>query len=296
MGIAGILLFSTKAIFVKLIYAYGADAITALALRMVFSIPVFTAIALSSKNPVAHKITVKEYLWLICFGFVGYYLASLFDFLGLVYIKASLERLILFIYPTLVILISYLVFGEKIQRPQALGLVTTYVGIVIVFLPEVRIQEDQNVILGGLLVFLSALTYGSYIVGSGWLIPRFGVRQFTSMAMLISGFAVICHYLIQKGGPGPIFDLPSMVYVYAVGMAVFSTVLPSYFISYAIRGLGANQFSIFGSLGPVSTIVLAYIFLGERLTILQLTGGIVVILGVFVAERYRNSGLRKVGP
>ncbi len=284
VAVLGVLLFSTKAIFAKLMYQEGAIAIEALSLRMLFSLPVYLAmLARTSSQP---AISTKNYLWLLGFGLIGYYLASFFDFKGLEYIKASLERLILFVYPTLVILMSYLIFKERLTRAQTLGLVATYLGILIVFFPEVQVQNSSDVLTGALLVFLSALTYGSYIVGSGWLIPKIGTIRFTSIAMMISAIAVIIHYFISVDTIR-LLEFDRDVYIYGLCMAVFSTILPSYLISYAIRGLGANQFSIFGSLGPISTILLAYLFLGERLTWLQIVGGVIVIGGVFIAERYK---------
>lgn len=285
-GIVGVLLFSTKAIFAKLAYLEGANAITTLGLRMAFSMPVYLYIAYSlGKSP--EKSQKSDYRWILFFGLIGYYTASYLDFKGLEYIKASLERLILFIYPTLVIIMGFFIFRERISLSQLIGVVITYLGIIVVFFPELEQDDTRKVITGGILVFLSALTYGSYLVGSGWLIPRWGATRFTTYAMLIATTAVLIHYLIESGGIGPIFDLTGKVYFFAFCMAIFSTVLPSYLISYAIKGLGSSQFAVFASLGPISTIVLAYYFLNERLSPQQLLGGLVVISGVFIAEQFR---------
>lgn len=285
MAIAGILMFSSKAVMVKLAYQYEVDTVSLLLLRMVFALPFYVAIALL-KRP-QHSVQRRDYLWLVLLGFMGYYLASYFDFLGLQYIKAGLERLILFVYPTLVLLISYLFLGQKISRPQAIGVLVTYIGIVLIFYSELSLSHNDQVMLGGGLIFLSALTYAGYLVGSGWIIPRFGPRLFTSYAMIISCMAVVIHYMIQN--PSSIFSFQAEVYWIGLAMGVFATVIPSYLISYAIKILGANDFSIFGSLGPVSTIVLAYIFLGEVLTWPQLAGGVVILSGIFLAEN-RKAG------
>ncbi len=287
IGITGILLFSTKAVFAKLIYSHGANAVTALALRMIFSLPIYVVMLFTLKARI-QELTRKDYFWLLFFGVIGYYLSSYLDFKGLEYIKAGLERLILFIYPTLVMIISFLAFGERLTKAQLLGVGITYLGILVVFVPELQLGEEENVILGAALVFMSALTYGTYIVGSGWLIPKFGVRRFTTYAMIISGTLILIHYLIETGTPVLLLDEPAIVYIYGLCMAIFSTVLPSYFVSYGIKGLGASNFSIFGSLGPISTIILAYMFLGERLTILQILGGLIVIGGVMTAEYFRK--------
>lgn len=286
LGILGILFFSTKAVFVKLAYAYGISSVPLLALRMVFSLPFYIAsmIILGGKsNPTSRK----DLSWIFLFGFMGYYLASYLDFQGLQYIKASVERLILFIYPSLVLLLSALFLKQKATRIQVVALTISYVGILFVFVPEVEAGDQKNTLLGGLLVFLSGLSYAGYLVGSGWLIPKIGATRFTTYCMMVSCSIVILHYLIQGGSFEEITAYPYQVYVIALIMAVISTVVPSYLISLAIKELGANQFAIFASLGPISTIVLAYFFLEETLTMTQLAGGVIVIAGIIVAEKFK---------
>ena len=273
---------------VKLAYQYDIDSISLLLLRMAFALPFYLTIALLKKPHSA--IRKQDYLWLISFGLIGYYLASYLDFSGLQYIKASLERLILFIYPTLVVLISYVTFRKKITHFQALGIAITYAGIFVIFGTELQLESPKEVITGGVLIFLSALTYAGYLVGSGWLIPKFGSSVFTAYAMIVSCLAVIIHYSIAL--PSELFDYPTEVYLIGLLMAVFATVIPSFLISYAIKNLGANNFSIFGSLGPISTIGLAYIFLDERISTLQMLGAIIILLGIFIAEK--KGGHQKV--
>ena len=285
-------MFSSKAVMVKLAYQYQVDTITLLLLRMLFSLPFYLGVIAWHRIGKSHNTETgnpalggKDFGYLILFGFLGYYLASYFDFLGLNYIKAGLERIILFLYPTLVLLISWIALGQKITRQQLFGVIITYMGVVGIFAAELNLSAQENVLLGGTLIFLSALTYGSYIVGSGWLIPRFGATLFTSYAMVVSCICVILHYLFTTDTP--LFELAGEVYIIGLLMAIFATVIPSYLISYSIKGLGANNFSILGSLGPVSTIVLAWIFLDETMTWFQLVGALVVISGIFVAERKR---------
>jgi drug/metabolite transporter (DMT)-like permease len=289
VAICGILLFSTKAIFVKLAYDHGANTMTALALRMIFALPFFIYSIFNLYNKEGTKgLDRKDALYLIVFGLIGYYLASYFDFVGLRYIKASLERLILFSYPTLVIIISHFVFKEKVTTAQIFGVIITYLGIAVIFYPELSWERSNNVLIGGLMVLISAVTYAAYIAGSGWMIPRIGAQKFTSYALMVSAIAVLLHYMVSEYGNYLIIHQPWEVYAYCFGMAIISTVLPTFMISYAIKNLGASQFSVFGALGPVSTITLAYIFLGERLTFTQLLGGIIIILGVWLAERMRT--------
>ncbi|MEQ8584060.1 MAG: DMT family transporter [Marinoscillum sp.] len=288
LAITGILLFSSKAVMVKLAYQYGVDTVSLLLFRMVFSLPIYVAIA--AFNRPKEKIAGKDYAWLILFGFIGYYLASYFDFLGLIYIKASLERLILFIYPTLVLLISFVFLRKKITSKQVIGVVVTYLGVFIIFVSELSISDDSSVIWGSILIFLSALTYASYLVGSGWLIPKFGATAFTSYAMIVSCMAVILHYSLQR--PEGLLNFQPEVYWIGLAMAVFATVIPSYLVSFAIKILGASDFSIFGSLGPISTIGLAYLFLSETLTWTQFLGAGVIIGGIVLAEK-KKTGLKK---
>lgn len=269
---------------VKLAFQYDVDSVTLLLLRMIFSLPFYIVISFLQKPLIDKNLVIKDFILLIGFGFIGYYLASYFDFLGLSYIKASLERLILFIYPTLVFLISFIFLKKKITRNQMIAILITYVGVAIVFTSELNLGQSDNVILGAFLIFLSALTYASFLVGSGWLIPKFGVTRFTSYAMIISCICVIIHYAITRDISN-VFLLNSEVYWIGLIMAVFATVIPSYLISFSIKTLGPGNFSILGSLGPISTVMLAYIFLDERLTYIQILGAIVVIAGVMIAER-----------
>ncbi|SDW88020.1 Threonine/homoserine efflux transporter RhtA [Lutibacter oricola] len=281
IAIVGIVMFSAKAIMVKLAYKYQVDTVHLLLFRMLFSVPFYMLIAFYIKPQNPEKIQKRDYLWIVLFGFIGYYLASYFDFVGLKYIKAGLERIILFIYPTLVLLISKVFFKVPISKKQLIAILITYLGVIITFWGEVQFN-NSNVYLGGFFIFLSALTYASYLVGSGWLIPKFGVVPFTSYAMIVSTICVVIHYLIVDGEA--IFIYPYQVYILGFLMAIVSTLIPSFLVSSAIKKMGASNFSIIGSIGPISTIILAYFFLNEKLTMLQLLGTLIVIFGVAVVS------------
>lgn len=277
-GIFGVVLFSSKAVMVKLAYEYQVETLDLLLFRMLFSLPFYLSILflIRKKKPSA-SINHKEYAWLLLFGFVGYYLASYFDFLGLNYIKAGLERIILFVYPTIVVFLSWLFFKQKITKVQSIAIFITYIGVVITFWNELDIV-GSGVLWGGFLVLMSAITYASYLVGSGWLIPKFGMLRFTCYAMIVSTACIIVHYLIA--GNWHLWEYPSPVYLYGLAMAILATLIPSFLVSASIERLGASNFSILGSLGPVSTILLAFVFLDESLTYWQLLGMLVVIFGV----------------
>ena len=285
-GLTGIILFSTKAIFAKLAYLYEVDAINVLLLRMVFSLPFYLILAFF-KNEKKVTATKNDYLRLLLLGFLGYYLASYFDFKGLEYIKASLERLILFIYPTFVIILSFIFLKIKISRYQFYAILVTYFGICIVFLPEIEISTPSTTLKGSLLVLLSAVTYASYIFGSSCLIPKFGTRRFTCYVMIVSSIMIITQYIIECEMSVNLLNFPQEVYMYGILIAIFSTVIPSFLISLAIKELGPNQFSLFGSIGPISTLMLAYVFLEERLSTLQVLGSVVVIMGIFATEYFK---------
>lgn len=282
LGILGVVLFSSKAVMVKLAYKYEVDAITILLLRMLFSFPFYVIIAYLYRNKNQEiETTKRDYYWVIFFGLVGYYLASYFDFVGLTYIKASLERIILFIYPTIVILLNRFFLKQPITKVQTLAIFLSYVGIVIAFSDEVDISGN-NTYLGGFFVLLSAITYASYLVGSGWLIPKFGVVKFTAYAMLVSCFCVFVHFSFI--GNTDLLTLPWQVYGYGFLIAVFATVIPSFLVSASIKMISSSNFAIVAGIGPISTIILASIFLGESLTLLQFFGAILVIVGIVITS------------
>lgn len=290
-GILGVVLFSSKAVMVKLAYQYQVETLDLLMFRMFLSLPFYILILfiIRKKRP-SVDIKTKDYLWLVAFGFVGYYLASYFDFLGLNYIKAGLERIILFVYPTIVVFLSWLFFRERITKVQTTAIVITYIGVVVTFWNELEIVGNEALV-GGFLVLLSALTYASYLVGSGWLIPKFGVLRFTCYAMIVSTICILMHY--TWAGDWDLFKYPLPVYGYGFAMAIFATLIPSFLVSASIERLGASNFSILGSLGPVSTILLAYLFLAEKLTYWQLFGMLIVIFGVtYLSLNRKRKALR----
>jgi drug/metabolite transporter (DMT)-like permease len=277
----GAVLFSMKAVLVKLALPLGIEPVPLLLLRMVFAFPFYVAVLcwLSFKDQNQPKQEPVPWFRICALGFIGYYLASFFDFYGLKFISASLERVILYAYPTIVLLISAVYAKKKISRHQVLAVAICYVGIFI----AVRFGKVEgvysNVPLGTLLIALSALTYAIYLVGSGQLIPRLGVWRFTSIAMLVSTVCVVIHCALTE----PMQDLwsyPAKVYWYAIAMAVFATVVPSFLISEGIKRIGAANAAVIGGVGPVSTIILAAIFLGETFTFPQLMGTLCVIAGV----------------
>lgn len=270
--------FSAKAVLVKLAYSYSVDAVTLLTLRMLFSLPFFLFLAVWSANSKdAISLSTREWVNIVLLGLLGIYLASLLDFLGLTYITASLERLVVFLYPTLVVILSAFIFKRRIAGSIVFALVFCYGGIALVFAQDVSVDQ-KDVILGGGLVFASVLAYAIYLVSVGHLIARLGTARFTSYAMTVSSMAAIVHFGIINPGGALIQPLP--VYGLALIMALFATVLPALMLSEGIRLIGVDRASIIGSFGPVATLLLAYLFLGEVMTLMQMFGAALVLVGV----------------
>ncbi len=277
--------FSGKAILVKLAYQNGVDAVTLLALRMAFSVPVFLIAAWWSDRQAA-RITPRDWAAIVVLGLLGYYLSSLLDFLGLQFISAGLERLILFLYPTMVVVLTTLMTRRRLHRSELTALALSYGGILLVLLHDLNGMR-KGLLLGALLVFGSTLTYSSYLIGAGRVIARIGAMRFTAYAMLVASAAT----LIQFGATHPLLDFrqPSRVYELSLVMAVFSTVLPVFMLSAGIRLIGSAQTSLIGSIGPVSTIFMAWLFLGEVVTWMQVIGSSLVLTGVLSVTLRRSS-------
>jgi drug/metabolite transporter (DMT)-like permease len=274
--------FSTKAIFVKLTYLYGADAISALALRMIMALPMLLAIAWYSTRQGARPLTRADWKAVFLLGFTGYYLSSLLDFLGLEYITASLERLILFLYPTIVALISWAFLKRPIGARGIGALVLSYVGIAISFVRDLEHTGDIGVVLiGGGLVFACTITYAIYIVGSGEMVGRIGALRFAAYATTVAALCCLIQFALTRPLSAA-FAFPPQVYGYSFAMAVVATVLPVILTAKAIQMIGAPKVAIIGAVGPVATIVLAWQFLGEPIGWEQIVGAALVMSGVLL--------------
>ena len=271
--------FSAKAILVKLAYHDNVDAVTLLALRMAFSVPFFVGVAIWAKRQHAEALGRHDRLMVLALGLIGYYLSSLLDFLGLQYISAGLERLILFLYPTMTVILSALIYKRAIGNKVLAAMALSYVGIVLVFLHDVEIKQS-GILIGSSLVFASTLSYSIYLVGAGHSIARIGVARFTAYAMVVASAASLLQFALTH--PLSALDLPVRVYELAIAMAIFSTVLPVFFLGYAIRRIGSGSASLIGTIGPISTIYMAYVFLGENMSLLRMVGSLLVLAGVLI--------------
>lgn len=272
--------FSAKAILVKLAYADTVDAVTLLALRMAFSLPFFViAASWSNRNAHAAPLSRQDWFAVLALGLIGYYLSSLLDFSGLQYISAGLERLILFLYPTLVVLLTAPLFKRRIGRSEILALVLSYAGIAFVFMQDAH-RTQHGLVRGSALVFASTLTYSIYLVGAGHTIARIGAMRFTAYAMVVASLATFLQFALSH--PASALALPLRVYGLGMTMAIFSTVLPVFMLSSAIRRIGAGHTALVGSIGPVATLFMAHALLGEALSVQQMGGAILVLAGVLI--------------
>lgn len=282
----GAICFSTKAIFVKLAYREtDVDAVTLLALRMIFSLPFFVVSAWwSSSKSTNVRFTTRQWLAVAVIGCLGYYVSSLLDFIGLQYVTAGIERLILFVYPSLVLLMSAIIFKIKIKWAQWVALVITYAGLLIAFWGEASFEgQSKDFYLGAAAIFACAITYAMYIVGSGKLIPAIGAAKFNSYAMSFAALAVVLHFFVAN--KNSLWNLDDQVYVYSFSMAIIGTVIPSYLVAHGIKRVGSGNAAIIGSIGPVSTIVQAYFFLQEPIHWLQLCGTALILAGILIISK-----------
>lgn len=275
--------FSGKAIIVKLAYPYGVDSLTLLALRMLFALPLFALMAWRSTAG-APTLARRDWAAVIALGALGYYLSSYLDFLGLQYISAGLERLILFLNPTIVLALSALLFGQAITRQHVLSLVLSYAGIALVVRQHLQLgEEPSHMAAGGLLVFGAAFTYGLYLVAGGRLIGRIGAMRFAAYASIAACAFVTAHFLLMRDVRALI--VPGHVYLLAALLALVSTVMPIWLMTEGMRRIGAGRAAMVSSVGPVATIFLAYIFLDEPITAVQLMGAGLVLTGVMIISR-----------
>lgn len=284
--------FSFKAIFVKLAYAAApVDAVTLLTLRMTFTLPVVLWIALFMCRA-APPLKRQDWSLLVALGLLGYYGASILDFVGLQYISAALERLILFIYPTMTVLIGVLFMGKRMERRQVGALVLSYAGIGLAFAHDLQVAGDiDSVLIGAAFVFGSALCYALYSSGAEIAIHRLGTLRFAALAILVSTAATQAHFVATQ--PFSALVQPAEVYVYGAAMALFSTLLPVFWQSAAVRNIGAARTVLIGTLGPMLTIFFGWLLLSEPVSIAQLTGAGLVLAGVLLVSRRKDSPARQ---
>lgn len=282
MALAGAVAFSGKAIIVKLAYRYNVDAVAVIMYRMLFALPFFVAIAWwagRGKPP----LTPRDWGAVVALGFTGYYLSSFLDFLGLQYITASLERLILYLNPTLVLLLGWLLYRRPVRRGQAAGMAISYAGVLVVFGQEVSL-EGANVALGTALVFASAVSYAVYLVFSGQFVQRIGAARLVGLATGVACLFCIAQYLVLRPVASAFTVAPQVIWLSLLN-ATLCTVVPVLLVMMAIERIGPGPAAQAGMVGPLATILMGVWLLGEPFTPAVAVGTGFVLAGIFVFTR-----------
>ncbi len=290
LGLAalGATMFSAKAVFIKLAYQYDISSIDLMSLRMLMALPFYAGILWWTNRKKEKMVIGRRDIWrIILYGTMGYYIASYFDFWGLEYLSASMERLILFIYPTLVVILSAIFIQKKVTKLEILAIAITYSGMLLAFFDKIKVGGLHETLIGGSLIFVSAFTYAIYLIGSGRLIPKFGTVRFTSLSMIVACIMVIIHNLVANGQLA-LLDFPWQIYMFGFMIAIISTVIPSFLISEAIKRIGSSEVAITGNIGPISTIILSMIFLDEIIGFWQWAGTAIVLFGVSLLSRKKG--------
>ncbi|MDD2925900.1 DMT family transporter [Rhodoferax sp.] len=283
LATVGAMAFSGKAIIVKLAYRHGVDAVTLIMYRMLFALPIFAVMAwwASRGQPALSR---RDWAGVIGLGFTGYYLASFLDFAGLSYISASLERLILYLNPTLVLLLGLLLHQRHIQRWQALGMAISYGGVLMVFGHEIKL-EGAEAAWGALLVFLSAVSYAFYLSFSGELVKRLGSLRLVGLATLVACLLCVGQFVLLRPFSAALVA-PEVIWL-SVLNATLCTAAPVLMVMMAIERIGASLTAQTGMVGPMSTILMGALILGEPFTTWVAAGTVMVLLGIFVFMRSR---------
>lgn len=284
LAVVGAIFFSAKAIVAKLMYRYQVDAVMVISLRMMFSFPMFAVVAVWQARH-SPPLALRDYGKIVFLGLIGYYLSSFLDFLGLQYISAGLERLILFLTPSFVLLISFTFYKRKVGMVEWGALLVSYLGTALVLQHDIN-TGGSNVVLGSLLVLGAAISYALYLIFSGELVRRVGAMRLVAYAMCVSSVACIAQFFILR----PVAALVQPVQVYQLSLfnAVFCTVLPVFLTMIAVARIGAPSAAQAGLVGPVSTLFLGAMLLDEPITGIQLIGTALVLSGIYLLSRKKT--------
>ena len=289
-ALAGTVAFAFRPILVKLGYAtHPVSATTLLFLRMTLSLPFFLAMAwwMRRSDSAAAPLARRDWLGIVGLGFLGYYLASLLDFIGLQYVSAGVGRLIMFLYPTLVVILSAIFLKKNPSLRELAALAITYTGIALVLSSQVSsAPESRAFVFGALLIFASAMCYAVYLVTGSQLVKRVGSTRFTAYTMIVSTVPAIIQFAVLESPQA--LQLPAQLWWIAAALATVCTVLPVFLVAEALKRIGANHFALIGALGPVTTALADFVLLEGVLTMAQILGGALVISGVLLVTLKRN--------
>lgn len=287
MALGSIVLFSGKAVLIKLAYAYDINTVELMTLRMGFALPFYLAIGYFSWIKSTSRITIKsrQYLGIAIVGISGFYCASYLDLQSLRYISVNLERMVLFTYPAFTLLLTALLYRKPLVRKEVIALTVAYFGILVIMLHDsLTIVDTQSLITGGFYVLAAAFFFALFLMGSQHYARQVGSAAFTTIAMMAASIMMLVHFLLTHQLADLLF-FPPRLYMIAITMAVITTVIPSYIMSSAIRRIGASTASILGAAGPLTTAVLAIIVLDEIFTVYHALGMALVITGITMISR-----------
>ena len=289
LAAAGSIGFSGKAIIVKLAYRYGVDAITLIMLRMLFALPLFLALAwwASRGKPPLNR---RDWAGVLGLGLTGYYLASYLDFWGLQYITASLERLILYLNPTLVLILGWVIYKRRITAMQAVAMGLSYAGVLLVFGHEAG-RQGPDAALGTLLVFLSAVSYAIYLLYSGEMVKRLGSLRLVGVATSVACGFVLLQFALTRPLNTAFAVAPEVIQLSLLN-AVLCTFAPVLMVMMAIERIGAGLAAQTGMVGPMSTILMGVVILGEPFNGWIVVGTVLVMGGVFLVTRFGSGPVK----
>ncbi|MFC1586249.1 DMT family transporter, partial [Fibrobacterota bacterium] len=274
------LLFSAKGILIKKAFAWGIEPVVVMALRMLFSLPLFAGLALFEGLRVRRKngyvLNKRDWVCLLGLGLLGYYLASLFDLIGLQYVSAGMEKILLYTHPTFVILLSALLFRRKLDYRVLPAFALCYGGIVMAFWGDLHVDPDYG-IYGALMIIICSIMFAVFLIGNGVIVHRVGPNRMAAYGMMISSAAVMVHFLWMYT-PSSLM-VPARGYLLAAVLAVFATFIPVNLLAYGLKLIGPNQVAILGGIGPVATIFLGWMVLSEAPAPLQVLGMALVVAG-----------------
>jgi drug/metabolite transporter (DMT)-like permease len=283
---AGVVSFAFRPVLIKLCYAASpVSATTLLFLRMSLSLPFFLAMAwwFRGEKPIARR----DWLGIVGLGFLGYYFASLLDFLGLQYVPAGLGRLIMFLYPTLVVVLSAVFLAKPPTKREIAALAITYAGIALVLSNKLGVApEHRQFMFGAMLIFASAMCYAVYLVTGSQLVKRVGSARFTAYTMIVSSAPAVVQFLALE--PVSALGLPAISWWYVLLLVTACTVMPVFLVAEALKRIGANHFALIGALGPVTTVLADFFLMEGALSPVQIVGGTLVISGVLLVSVKRS--------
>jgi drug/metabolite transporter (DMT)-like permease len=283
-AIASSALFAIRPIFVKLVYAQGIDPTTLIAFRMLFSMPIYLVmLVFLMRDPEKRsRLSPRAVIATCIIGLFGYYSASFLDLMGLQYVTAQLGRMILYVYPTMVVILGFIFFRERITLRILASLVITYFGVAIIFGHDLQ-EFGGDVFTGAIFILGSALSFAIYLIFSKSLITELGSRVFTCIALMSASIGIFIHYGLAKSITSP--EVNSIGLFWIVIIAIFCTVIPTFFTTSAVARIGANKTGVTAMVGPAFTSIFAVLVLSEAFTIYHGVGIIVTVLGVWTLKR-----------